>query len=196
MEERTTSSNAEDDGPSDVPTPRLLAWARNSAAWRLSRAMMSEKQLRDAIIRKARTKFDPVSDAQLAAMAEAAIRFGHETRALDDENFAGIATRSAVRSGRSKRAIAQKLAQKGIDRETAQTALSDADDFYAALVHARKRGFGPFRRQEPDENRFNKEMASFGRAGFSFEIARRVLDMDRDEAEEALAAGGKAGSLF
>ncbi|PYE23503.1 regulatory protein [Rhizobium sp. PP-CC-3A-592] len=173
--------------PSPVPTPRMLSWARNSAAYRLGKRMHTEKQLSDAIARKAREKFEGISDEQVAALSAFAVAFGYDNKALDDVAYADIATRSGQQSGRSRRAISQRLVVKGIDRETATAAVADVDDLKAAIILARKRAFGPFRKEAPDEKRKMKELSAFARGGFGFEIGRRVYDMTRDEAEAILS---------
>ncbi|MDE1993291.1 MAG: recombination regulator RecX [Rhizobiaceae bacterium] len=170
----------------DTPTTRMLSWARNSTIYRLQRQMMTEKQLFDAIARKAKQKFEDISAAQIKALAEFAVKFAYDQQALNDAAYAEISTRSAVRAGKSKRAIAFKLSAKGIDSNTAAQALDSANDLYAALIFARKRAFGPFRRAELDEKRQAKELSAFARNGFSFEIGRRVFDMSQDDAEELL----------
>ncbi|MCD7107964.1 recombination regulator RecX [Rhizobium sp. DKSPLA3] len=172
--------------PSPVPTPRMLSWARNSAAYRLGKRMHTEKQLSDAIARKAREKFEGISDEQVTALSAFAVAFGYDNKALDDVAYADVATRSGQQSGRSGRAISQRLVVKGIDRETATAAVADVDDLRAAIILARKRAFGPFRKEPPDEKRKMKELSAFARGGFGFEIGRRVYDMTRDEAEEIL----------
>jgi regulatory protein len=171
---------------SDMPTPRMLSWAKNSTIYRIERQMLTEKQLADAIRRKAKEKFDGISGAQLDACAAFALKFARDVGGLDDTAYAGIAARSGIRSGRSKRAIAQKLAVKGIDRETVTAALEDADDLYAAVVMARKRAFGPFRKIDLDDKRHAKELSAFARGGFGFDLAKRVFAMSLDEAEEIL----------
>ena len=94
-----------------------------------------------------------------------------------------------MRGGKSKRAIAQKLSQKGIAKTDDAAAVAEADDLYAAVVLARKRAFGPFRKIDLDEKRTTKELSAFARAGFSFELGKRVFAMSFDEAEEILIAG-------
>jgi len=170
------------------PTPRMLAWVKNSAAYRLAKRMMTERELADAIRRKARSKFEDITESQLNALAEAALAFGRSMKALDDQNYAEIRANSAARSGRSKRAIARKLTEKGVDRSIVASVLLDADDLRAGVVYARKKAFGPFRRPdvEADEARWTKEISSFARQGFSFELAKRVLGLDRTEAEDML----------
>ncbi|MBY5580019.1 recombination regulator RecX [Rhizobium leguminosarum] len=175
--------------PSDIPTSRMLSWARNSAIYRLERRMMTEKQLFDAITRKAKEKFEGISAAQLKAIADFAVKFAYDNKVLDDSAYAEISTRSAVRGGKSKRAIAQKLAAKGISSDKVEAALKEADDLYAAAIFARKRAFGPFRRVELDEKRKAKELSAFARNGFSFDIGRKVFEMSVEDAEEVILAG-------
>lgn len=180
------SDEGEQDQPTGV-TPRMLAWSRNSTLYRLSRRMMSERELSDAIKRKAKQKFEDISDEDLQVLATSALEFGKTLGALDDQNYAETKVRSGVRGGRSKRMIQRKLQEKGIDSETASIALEDADDPRAALAYARKRGFGPYRRDEADEKRITKELSSLARQGFSLELCRRVVGLDSDEAEEMMA---------
>ena len=104
--------------------------------------MMTERELADAIRRKARSKFEDISEAQLNALAEAALAFGRSMKALDDQNYAEIRANSAARSGRSKRAIARKLSEKGVERSIVESVLQDADDLRSAVVYARKKAFG------------------------------------------------------
>lgn len=56
------------DKPAVEPTSRMLSWARNSALYRLEQPMMTEKQLCDTIMRKAREKFETISRAQIKAL--------------------------------------------------------------------------------------------------------------------------------
>jgi regulatory protein len=169
------------------PTPRMLSWARNSAAYRLAKRMMTERQLSDAITRKARQKFEGISEEQVKALAAFAVAFGLDVKALDDTAYAEIRSRSSARAGKSKKAIAQTLAQKGVDREIVTQALTDADDLRAAVIYARRRAFGPFRRADLDDKQKARELSAFARQGFAYDIGARVFAMDAEEAEEILA---------
>ncbi|MDH4442605.1 MAG: regulatory protein RecX [Rhizobium sp.] len=179
---------AENPGDADKPTTRMLSWSKNSAAYRLARRMMSERELAGAIKRKAKSKFDGITEAQLLGLAEYAVSFGRSMMALDDENYAQVRAASAGRSGKSTRAVARKLAEKGIDRDIIETAVGEIDDLHSAVVYARKKAFGPFRRKSSDEQQERRELASFGRQGFSFDIGRRLTRMTLEEAQEILSA--------
>jgi regulatory protein len=171
----------------DKPTARMLSWSKNSAAYRLARRMMSERELADAIKRKAKSKFEGITEAQLLALAEHAVAFGLNMKALDDTNYAQVRAASAGRTGKSTRAVARKLAEKGIEREIIETAVSEIDDLRSAIVYARKKAFGPFRRKPADDQQERRELASFGRQGFSFDVGRRVTRMTIEEAEDILS---------
>ncbi|HEV7433986.1 MAG TPA: regulatory protein RecX [Pseudorhizobium sp.] len=179
--------NTEGESEASVPTPRMLAWAKNSAAYRLSRRMMTEHELAAAIRRKAKQKFEDISTAQMEVLAQTAVNFGHRAGALDDQSYAEVKVRSGIRFGKSKRLIARKLKDKGVPAETATEALQEADDHIAAIAFARKRAFGPYRRAPLDEKRLSKEMSAFVRNGFSFDLAKKVIDMHANDAEEALS---------
>lgn len=177
----------DEDETASAPTARMMSWVRNSTIYRLERRMMTEKQLFDAIARKSKEKFEDITPEQTQALADAAVKFAYDIKALDDVAFAEMTTRSSIRGGRSKRAIAQKLSVKGISKEIAAHALTDTDDLYSAVIMARKRRFGPFRREEPDEKRMQKEISAFARNGYSFDIANRVYRMSVEDAEEILS---------
>lgn len=173
-------------------TPRMIRWVKNSCVYRLNQKMMSEKQLFDALLRKARQKFPDLDELLARQLAQTGIDFCNENRFLDDVTFANAKAASGMRTGKSRRRIAVDLGRKGIDSEVAQAALAEVDDFEAAVNFARKRAFGPFRKADLDDKRKAKEFSAFARNGFSSSLARSVLDMTLEEIEESLALLPKA----
>jgi regulatory protein len=133
---------------------------------------------------------DPETIALQAATARDLVR-GVVTRlvaagAVNDAEFAAGRARSLARVGRSQRAIAAHLAAKGVGSETVRAAVrSDSEgELAAALISARRRRIGPFRRcdvTEPAQRQ--KELAALARLGFTRDVAERALVMDRDDAE-------------
>lgn len=176
------------DTPNDEPSARMVSWAKNSSLYRLGQKMMSEHELFEALRKKALSKFDGISDALAADIAGVGIKFCNEHRFLDDSSYANVKTASAIRSGRSKRRIAMDLANKGIDTDLIQQSLLEVDDTTSAVIFARKRAFGPFRRVALDDKRKNKEFSAMARNGYSSSLAMKVINMTIDEAEEALSA--------
>lgn len=113
-------------------------------------------------------------------------------RLVDDAAYADGRTRSLNRQGRSRAAIARTLAAKGVEPgaiEAALAALAETGetDVHAALRFARRRRLGPFRAAKERAARRDRDLAALGRAGFSYDVARRVVDA---ETPEDLTAGG------
>jgi regulatory protein len=105
---------------------------------------------------------------------------------VNDTEFAAARARSLARAGRSRRAIAAHLAQRGVDAPTLDASLPDDPEaeLAAALLLARKRRLGPFAPAAMDAPARLRALGILARAGFSQDIARRALAMDPDGAEQ------------
>lgn len=111
---------------------------------------------------------------------------------VNDQVFTEHKVSSLIRSGRSQKVIQNKLLQKGVAFEVVQSVLDQYQDkdieLLAALVHAKKKRIGPFRRVDREFNieAKQKEQSSFARGGFSFAMTDNVLSMELVEAEEMI----------
>lgn len=101
-------------------------------------------------------------------------RYGY----LNDSRYAEIKIKDYMSAGKSVRYIKGKMREKGIDEEILSALLEDQeyDEFEAALKLAKKKHIGPFRTDEEArfENR-QKDMGMLVRAGFSYDVVRRVV---------------------
>ncbi len=103
---------------------------------------------------------------------------------LDDRRFAEAQAQSLRRRGNSGRGIRQRLAAKGLERGFVEEALGaidtdgDTSELTAACVLARRRRL--FRQ---------KDLAALARAGFSLDVARRVLAARDPDALDRLMRG-------
>jgi regulatory protein len=84
--------------------------------------------------------------------------------------------------GTSQRLIQHKLREKGLATPHIEAALeqlfSEEQNWEteAAQKYAQRRRLGPFRRiPDASRERYQKDLASMARAGFSFDLAKRVL---------------------
>ncbi len=102
---------------------------------------------------------------------------------LDDQRYAQGKASSLRRRGGSRRSIRAALAAKGIARDEVEAAISAADeagegeeaDLAAARRFAERRRLGPWRRADRAGHRL-KDLAALGRAGFTYDVARQVID--------------------
>lgn len=185
---------------------------REAALAHLARFSTTEQALSQVlerrILRWARQAADAGLDAGEVASAAAALRplagqIAAEMTtlgAVDDAAFAKARAARLTRSGRSRRVVQARLAAKGLDASVIDDALEGAlgegdagrdAELGAALVFARKRRVGPFRPEGVeggDNEDVSRILAAFARAGFSRDVAERVLATERDEADERIHA--------
>ena len=95
--------------------------------------------------------------------------------------------RMFLRRGYSINKINQSLRNKGVENKFIKKSIEKIKDeniepdFVSALKLCKRRRIGPLR---PDENRelfYKKDMGILARSGFSFDLSKRVLDLEKDE---------------
>ena len=106
---------------------------------------------------------------------------------LNDKYYSDAKSKAFLRRGYSLNKIRYSLIKKGIDEKYIKGSISkikeeEADpDFFSAIKMCKKRRIGPNRE---DSNRglfYKKDMSILARAGFSYEVSKRVLDIPKDE---------------
>lgn len=148
------------------------------------RLVLRRRALRDA--RELDQPLEPVVEA-IETLLDDLERLG----LLDDRAFADARARSLAAKGRPPRRIAQELGAKGVDRELAlaaverlaveQDATPAEQELEAAIAFARRRRLGPFAPEDGTAKPPDKALAAFARAGFTREVARRVLEASAGE---------------
>jgi len=179
-------------------TPEYL---EKAALHYLERYASSAENLRRMLLRKVRRSAQAhgTDPEEGAAAVDAIVRRYLDSGLLDDRAYAEGRAVSLHRAGHSPPAIRLRLAQKGVDPETAEAALArlreEAADpeLAAALRYARKRRLGPYRLDARADNR-ERDLAALARKGFAPEVARRVVDAE-DPAELEAEAGARPGPL-
>ncbi len=90
---------------------------------------------------------------------------------IDDERYAENAIRRLSTGGKSTRFIQQKLTAEGIDESILKKYLLPENELERAQTFARKKHLG---------KDYQKDLAKLARAGFSYEIAQKVLQGESD----------------
>lgn len=169
----------------------------NIARFHVERFSTTTGHLRVVLMRRAdRTLRVHGGDrAEAATWVDEAIQSLVRAGAINDARFA-LAKAQALRGkGRTVGRIKVALMARGVPRELIDRAVADSsgpDDaaaaYASALAYIRRRRLGPFRpkdrvKQDPRELRQQeqKDLAALARAGFPFDIARRVLKAEADE---------------
>lgn len=107
---------------------------------------------------------------------------------LDDAAYAKGMVTSLRNKGLPAQAIMMKLKVKGLSPEDIKHALSYIDeetdgeaDYLAGLKYIRRKRLGCFKTRDKERD---KELASLARAGFSYDLAQRILDTEEEDAED------------
>lgn len=158
----------------------------------LARFATSRKRVEDMLTRRIRrsSHFHGDDPAPLLAAVPDVLAKLERHRFLDDAAFAGMKAASLTRRGTSKRQIGAKLAQFGIAAETRGQALEALTEEFgnvdeaAAIAYAKRRRLGRYRARhiagEQRQEQAKRDLAAMARAGFGFELAKRVLGSGAD----------------
>jgi regulatory protein len=168
------------------PTPPLSAnWLRLQAQVYLQRYAASEHRLRQLLWKRVRRaqSFHGGTQEDAAPLVSQVLLELVASGLVNDSRFALEWALTLQKRGTSKRVIRHKLQEKGLAADHIDQALLQLQDSggdweqEAAQKYARRRRLGCFR-SEPDSSwdRRQKDLASMARAGFGFEMAKRVLE--------------------
>jgi regulatory protein len=107
---------------------------------------------------------------------------------INDKNYAEVKARNLRLSGKSQRRISDVLTSKGLDSDDIKNAILSANEgedgakveLEAARRLAKRRRLGVYRTRALPPNQDKRDVerrdfASLARAGFSFDVARKVL---------------------
>lgn len=183
--------------------PRRItpAYLERAALFYLERYVTSEANLRRVLRRKIKRSLEVHGgDLEEAErwIDELIVRL-RRNGFLDDAAYAQGLARSLHRRGKSARAIEGKLREKGVEAGLIEEALGDLEaekpnsEFRAAVAFARRRRLGPFREEGKRKERRERDLAALGRQGFSYALARCVVEAeDVASLEDMLAAESQA----
>lgn len=163
------------------PPPLTAARVDALARWYLDRYGATEATLRRWLARRvaAALEHHPGDPEEAGGWIEATLLRMRELGFLDDARWAESRARTLRRRGASTAAVRSALRAKGVAAGVVAETLAEEGgdpDLDAARTFARKSRLGPWRRAPVDAEGRRKELARLGRKGFSYEIARRVVD--------------------
>lgn len=168
----------------------------NAALAYLGRFAATAQSLEKVLMRRVHraARFHGTDPADGADLVAAIIRRYREAGLVDDAAFAEARAQTLFARGLPLRAIALRLRQKGVGGGDIDAALAklgealgepEADrrtlDRTAARAFARRRRLGPWRTGPAREDARERDMAALARAGFSYSVAREIIEGGREE---------------
>tara|TARA_B100002052_G_scaffold47835_1_gene40805 strand:+ start:13 stop:573 length:561 start_codon:yes stop_codon:yes gene_type:complete len=148
----------------------------------------SKQQLKVYLLKKYLLKIKGNrSKKEVSAIIDEIILNLEKNKILNDEMYSDSKARMFLKRGYSLNKINQSLRSKGIEDKYVKQSIdkikeNEIDpDFVSALKLCRRRRIGPVRPESNRELFYKKDMAILARGGFSFDLSKRVLDLDTHE---------------
>ena len=153
----------------------------------------SKQQLKVYLLKKYLTKIKGTkSKKEVTSIIDEIILNLEKNRILNDEMYSDSKARMFLRRGYSINKINQSLRNKGIDDRFIKKSIDKIKeekiepDFVSALKLCKRRRIGAVRPQANRELYYKKDMGILARGGFSFELSKRVLDLETVEFQKLI----------
>ncbi len=148
----------------------------------------SKQQLKVFLLKKYLTKIKGTkSKKEVTAIIDEIVSNLEKNKILSDEMYSDSKARMFLKRGYSLNKINQSLRSKGIDDKYVKQSIEKIKedqiepDFVSALKLCKRRRIGPLRPESNRELFYKKDMGILARGGFSFDLSKRVLDLDANE---------------
>ena len=148
----------------------------------------SKQQLKVYLLKKYLTKIKgSKSKKEVTLIIDKIVSNLEDNKILNDAMYSDSKARMFLRRGYSLNKINQSLRKKGIDEKYVKESIDKIKDnqiepdFVSALKLCKRRRIGPTRPENNRELFYKKDMGILARGGFSFDLSKRVLDLDTIE---------------
>ena len=153
----------------------------------------SKQQLKVYLLKKYLTKIKgAASKKEVSLIIDEIIANLEKNKIINDELYSDSKARMFLRRGYSLNKINQSLRNKGIEDKYVKLAIDKIKenqiepDFVSALKLCKRRRIGPLRPQANRELFYKKDMGILARGGFSFDLSKRVLNLESNEFNKLL----------
>ena len=152
-----------------------------------------KQQLKVYLLKKYLTKIKGTkSKKEVTSIIDEIILNLEKNKILNDEMYSDSKARMLLRRGYSLNKINQSLRSKGIESKFIKISIDKIKenqiepDFVSALKLCKRRRIGPVRSENNRELFYKKDMGILARGGFSFDLSKRILDLDPDEFQKLI----------
>ncbi len=171
----------------------LTTSLRDLAYSYLEKYSPSKQQLKVFLLKKYLTKIKGTkSKREVSLIIDEIVLKLEKNRVLNDALYSDSKARMFLKRGYSLNKINQSLRNKGIDTKFIKQSIDKIKseeiepDFVSALKLCKRRRIGPVRPESNRELYYKKDMGILARGGFSFDLSKRILELDVKEFNKLL----------
>ena len=161
---------------------------RNFASSYVEKYAPSKQQLKTYLLKRyLKTSVPNVSKKNVSELIDIVLEDLEKSKFVNDKFYSKSKAQSLIRRGSSINKIRNYLMSKGVsDKYISETIEEIKDknedqDFFSAIKICKKKRIGPARIESNRPLFYKKDIAVLARAGFDFEISRKVMDLTDEE---------------
>jgi len=161
---------------------------RNWSFSYLEKYSASKQQLKTYLLKKILKKsYKSVNKKEIYNLIDVVISSLEKQKFVSDKYYSDYKSKIFYKKGYSLNKIRYNLIMKGIDQKYIKDSISkikekESDpDFFSAIKVCRKRRIGPCREESNRSLFFKKDISILARAGFSYDISKKVLNISKEE---------------
>ena len=161
---------------------------RNFAYSYLEKYSPSKQQLKIYLYKKLVKKRQKIHNKkEIFDLIDIVINTLVEQNFLSDKYYSDAKLKAFLRKGYSLNKIRYSLIKKGIDEKYIKASISKIKekesnpDFFSAIKMCKRRRIGPSREENNRPLFYKKDISILARAGFSYELSKKVLEIPKEE---------------
>ena len=147
----------------------------------------SNKNLSGKISKYLKSKTTNFNKGDISDLIDIVIEDLEKSKFIDDKFYSESKAKNLIQRGSSINKIRNYLIGKGIGEKYIKNTIdkinknNDDQDFFSAIKICKKKRIGPSRNENNRSLFYKKDIGILARAGFNFEVSRRVMDLEKDE---------------
>jgi len=161
---------------------------RNFAFNYIEKFAPSKQQLKTYLLKKyLKSKNTSVKKGNISDLIHIVIEDLEKSKFINDKFYSQSKAKSLIQRGSSINKIRNYLLSKGVGEKYIKNTIekiqtnNEDQDFFSAIKICKKKRIGPSRDEANRPLFYKKDIGVLARAGFDFEVSRRIMDLDKDE---------------
>jgi len=161
---------------------------RNFAFIYIEKFAPSKQQLKTYLLKKyLKSKITNVKKSNISDLIDIVIEDLEKSKFINDKFYSESKAKGLIQRGSSINKIRNYLIGKGVGEKYIKNTIdkikenNEDQDFFSAIKLCKKKRIGPARDENNRPLFYKKDIGILARAGFDFEVSRRIMDLEKEE---------------
>ena len=161
---------------------------RNFAFAYIEKYSPSKQQLKTYLLKKyLNSKTPNIKKTDVSDLIDIVLEDLEKSKFINDKFYSESKAKSLIQRGSSINKIRSYLFNKGVGEKYIKNTIekiqnnNEDQDFFSAIKICKKKRIGPNREEANRGLFYKKDIGVLARAGFDFEVSRRVMELEKEE---------------